>query len=504
MLLERARRLSTKLLALGAVIGPGIARADPAVFLIEGRPPQAAIAAAPWANPPAEPESVPASPMLRVLAGVLATLDARDLAVFRRAADTRTRVPPDIDPGVAIASLYMHNRLGSARVDIARVEHGWLLASLVPPDGGANGPIVRARLNEPAIADRLATWETPRPDPSAPATFAGAPRAMVVELEAPLVAAPIRLDDATAAERFARGRRNPFDTPLTRDLEGERLYARLPAGFEPSRPTGLLVWISPTPEGRPPPHLFEAADALNLVCVSAADAGNDRTPLDRIQLTLDAVATVSARVWIDHERVYAAGMSGGGRIASMLWACFPDVFTGAAAIVGMNSHHPIPTGKSNQYWPPSHELPTGDRGRALRINRLAAISGPRDYNFREMQARTTRLQRERLAVRLFDHADLGHTMPTPEQLTRALTWVDAAHADRRAENVEQARLILDRHLAEHGRVPPPNEDAARRLERVTVLAPWTDPAWTAAELLGYADPITTGAAPPDPGPPPPE
>lgn len=459
------------------------ATADPGLFLIDGRAPRTAIVTAPWAEPPADPDAVPESPMLRAITGVIADLTPRDLTALRRAADTKTRVPDDIALSSPLVSVHMKDRLASARVDLALVEHGWILATQSSP----GRPPVRARLDDRVIADLLNSWPSARPNPNPdPNPDAGplAPAGQPFQLAHPLTPSPIRLDEATASARFAAGRGSPFTDPMTRDLADERMFARLPVNHDPSRPAGLLVWISPTPSGVPPQSLYQAADKLNLVCVASENAGNDRTALDRIQLTLDAVATISERIWIDPDRVYACGMSGGGRISSMLWACFPDIFTGAVPIVGMNSHHAVPIG-NGKYWPKSHADPRGDHARLLRTNRLAAISGQNDYNFREMQARTGRLRREHLAARLFDIAGLGHTMPTDDHITTAITWVDEAVMQARAASAGRVKPLLDRYLNEHGQTPPTNPRDAALLERVTTLAPWTDPAWTAAKLLGY-------------------
>jgi hypothetical protein len=72
-------------------------------------------------------------------------------------------------------------------------------------------------------------------------------------------------------------------------------------------------------------------------------------------------------------------------------------------------------------------------------------------------------------------------------LASALEWVDRPVQSAREELSERGANLLERYRAEHGEAPPPDERARRLLERVTIVAPWTEPAWRAAGLLGYTD-----------------
>jgi len=141
----------------------------------------------------------------------------------------------------------------------------------------------------------------------------------------------VSLDTATLSQRLYGGRPTRV-AGVSRDLARERLIARPPAGYHPDRPAGLVVWIDPTDRGAPPAVLHDVCDELNLVAVGAANSGNGRPFVDRMQLALDAAATAQARFHIHPDRVYLVGFSGGGRIASMMLACFPDLFAGAVPI----------------------------------------------------------------------------------------------------------------------------------------------------------------------------
>ena len=127
-------------------------------------------------------------------------------------------------------------------------------------------------------------------------------------------------------ERFLHGKSTTV--PATkRVLDEELMYVRLPRGYSAKRPAGLLIWINAGIDGHIPDVFFPALDELGMVGVGIRKVENERPVADRYQLAFDAFATASKRFHIDPRRVYLTGISGGGRISSILAACFPDYFT---------------------------------------------------------------------------------------------------------------------------------------------------------------------------------
>jgi dienelactone hydrolase len=310
----------------------------------------------------------------------------------------------------------------------------------------------------------------------------GTPRGRNVDMAHPYTPGWVTFDQETMGERFLNGAETDR-RGAARDLDAETLWVRLPAGYDPRTPAGLLVWIDPTDSGQPPEFMHDAADALNFVVVGAAMAGNDRFISDRHQLMFDAMATAMSRYHVDASRVYAAGVSGGGRVACMYWACFPDVFAGAVAIVGTSSYEHVPMG-NGAYMPRGFTLPTGAR-RELRGHRLAAVTGARDFNAMEVRQTLNIFDHDGFDVELFEYADMGHEFPTPARFTRALEWVDEPWREARAEAESRAGSMLEGFKRRHGggALTPGEREA---LVRVTEAAPWSAPAWEAAVLLGLA------------------
>lgn len=313
------------------------------------------------------------------------------------------------------------------------------------------------------------------------------PTGEVVMLPQPYRRSPILLDTATIRERLNGGRKS--ELPETqRYLPDAQFFVRLPEGYSPRRPAGLIVWIDASPSGRPPAVFNDAADALYCIMIGAADAGNARLSTDRYQLGLDMVSTMTQRYHVDPERVYVTGISGGGRISSGLIACFPEVFTGGAVpIVGLNAYQHVPLG-DGRFVVRGYGKPRGETWRLLKQRRIAPVTGPLDFNYREMVNATRIMTGDGLNVRMFDYEDMAHTLPTPERFLEALSWVDAERAEASENAVAEAEKLLTGYTARFSDAEIENEGQQRLLEMVIRTAPWSSPAWRACELLGIAPP----------------
>ncbi|MDQ7013736.1 MAG: hypothetical protein Q9O74_07550 [Planctomycetota bacterium] len=326
---------------------------------------------------------------------------------------------------------------------------------------------------------------------------ADVPLGEVVPALRPYRRSPLLLDTATIRDRLSGGRRS--NLPETqRYLPDEQFFVRLPVGYSARFPAGLIVWIDASASGRPPEVFNQAADELNCIMVGAADAGNLRLATDRYQLALDMVATMVRRYHINTNRVYVTGISGGGRISSGLVACFPEVFTGAVPIVGLNAYKKVPLG-DGRFVVAGFGRPKAASWRLLRTRRIAPMTGPLDFNYREMVNATRIMTSDGLNVRMFEYEDMAHTLPTADRFLEALRWVDAAHAEEAQDAAEDAEKLLAGYVSRYGEVPAENEGQRKLLERVAETAPWSLPGWRACELLGVAAPLPTTDSVPDAG-----
>ncbi len=461
---------------LPVLVIAGIAAAAPpdAVFRVDGQRPTAAVITVgeSW------DESLPLdTAMGRLAAGVLDTYDTRSIAKLLRCA-TRQPIPADAQARrVAVIHLAGRRPGPGRQVELVRLIDGSWGARKIPP-GAA---II---LDTDRFETVTRSWPVYRggfgrtPDPDT--------RGASVALAKPYLPGAVTLDARTQQQRLYRGM--PIRTLAPdRVLDDETMHVRLPAAYDPREPAGLLLWSSPTARGAIPRVFDTVLDELNLVCIGSDDTGNDRDVADKFQIVFDAVATAQRRFHIDGRRIYITGMSGGGKVTSILAMCFPDVFAGAIPIVGFGCYSTLDDSWAehrNGYF-------AEPRGRLLDLaksHRMALVGGPPDFNYAEMSARAARLEADGFRnIRFFSYPDMAHEMPTAERFAQAMRWIDEPWQEIRAQERAVATSLLAAYLASHDE-PAPVDDADRAaLRAITEVGPWTDAAWRALRLLRTSD-----------------
>jgi len=196
-----------------------------------------------------------------------------------------------------------------------------------------------------------------------------------------------------------------------------------------ARPWGLLVWVNAGNSGAPSRAWLPLLAKHHLIWVGADRSGNDRATGVRFGLALDAVFNVKKQYPIDDDRVYVAGVSGGAKAAGMLGVLYPDVFTGAIPISGINYFRNIPVpGETNQVWPAAFERPGSlllDRARYK--GRFVLLTGSRDFNRDPVHE----IYEKGFVKDGFRHVeyvevpDMGHGVPDAQWLDHAIDSLDA-------------------------------------------------------------------------------
>lgn len=140
----------------------------------------------------------------------------------------------------------------------------------------------------------------------------------------------------------------------------------VPGGYRLEKPAGLLVYISPTPSGDIPRRWKSVMDERNMIWIAARSSGNRVMTARRAIYAIYAPTLAGKHYTIDHERIYLAGLSGGGKVASVVATDFPQVFKGAMYNCGVKfwgerSPRQIELVKQNHY-----VFITGTRDHALK------------------------------------------------------------------------------------------------------------------------------------------
>ncbi len=92
----------------------------------------------------------------------------------------------------------------------------------------------------------------------------------------------------------------------------------VPDNYDSEIPAGVLVYISPSNSGRLPRNWDSVLAEKNLIWVSANRSGNRVDTRKRIAYGLLGPSFIAKNYKIDADRIYVAGLSGGGRVASIL------------------------------------------------------------------------------------------------------------------------------------------------------------------------------------------
>ena len=447
-------------------------------FRINGKPPQVGYLTR--SNTPI-PRDLLDSEMVTQISRLISNLEPRSFSGLRRSVST-TPVDQSTISGLADSSIlaYLHLQRDE-HLQTYELHHGdakfYILRSISDPSQTWQIQVkafdrLNIDMNWPTQSD--AERET------ADQEIAGGTRFVMPQ---PYIESTTKLDLRTLRARI----KNRYPN-LTRQLENELFRVRLPKNYNPESPAGILLWISPMEDGRIPKIFEPSLDELGLIAIGIDNNGNARPITDRLQNHLDSVETIAQQYRIDRSRIYLTGMSGGGRCSSILQIAFPDLFAGAVPIVGLDTYHQAPTGDPGKFWPARLGKPAAKWMRLLKAKRIAAITGTADFNQPEMSIRKDLLNRDGIEMRLDIIEGMSHSMPTADQFTSALTWVDEPRSKENEDARLKAQELLTKYAAKFGESDHENPIARKILVEVITLAPWTDAAWDAMRIFGYDRP----------------
>ncbi len=248
------------------------------------------------------------------------------------------------------------------------------------------------------------------------------------------------------------------------DLAEEQFLVRLPRGFTPEGTYGVMVYISPadvTPETHRGYEAWASAlDAHGLILIEPMRVGNDRNPWHRVGLALDGVHYIQSRYQIDDGRVYACGMSGGGKIASMLGLLWGGVFDGSFSFCGTMYYRNVPLeGSTDRAWgagfnPPDEGVIALNRTR----HRYVLLTGEKDPARQSILDTVKQMKREGYErVTYLEVPEMGHQWPPAAYFEKGVDALDpasgeAGDADGVATQPAEAggagaQPEADRHLA---------------------------------------------------------
>jgi dienelactone hydrolase len=206
-------------------------------------------------------------------------------------------------------------------------------------------------------------------------------------------------------------------------LLGEQQAARYKKILEPEEPIsfevylpdndstekpGVFVYVSPMKTGRIDSRWREVMDQQNLIYIAANKSGNKIATIRRMVMATMALKALGQDHEFDTDHISISGFSGGGRVASRLATQYPEVFTGALYICGVD------------FWK-KDQTPRVDR---LIQNRFVFLTGTRDFNRTETkQIRKRYIKAGAQYTKLIEVPGMGHKHPDATYLTEALQFL---------------------------------------------------------------------------------
>ena len=209
------------------------------------------------------------------------------------------------------------------------------------------------------------------------------------------------------------------------DPAKETFDAVVPASYDASEPYGLFVWIGAGDDAKPPAGWSEVLARHKLIWVGATKSGNKRAVLIRIGLVFDAVDGMKSRYRIDPQRVYISGVSGGGKVASVIGVEYPEVFTGGFYFIGADFYRAVPSTPGRE-WGKAYNLP---EPKLLMLERKRSrhvlLTGDKDLNRDPIRAFAAAFKADRFEhITLLDVPGLGHQLPDAAWFDKGLIALD--------------------------------------------------------------------------------
>lgn len=230
------------------------------------------------------------------------------------------------------------------------------------------------------------------------------------------------------------------DPDLAFEPTRERLFVHAPEReADDDKPWGLLVWISPGPQGNCGVDWPAVLKKHRLIHVGPHNSGNDRFVWYRMALALDAVQWATDHYDIDPERIFVFGHSGGGRVASTLGFHWPDVFRGGLYCCGANYFRTLKHQDGQTGWRAKFRRPSGKLfAKTKRESRHVFVNGDTDINLAQSRAIQKDLEKRQRFVHthMVVMEGLGHVTPTPRWLDHCLALLDGQKRESEEKNAD--------------------------------------------------------------------
>ncbi len=261
-----------------------------------------------------------------------------------------------------------------------------------------------------------------------------------------------------AAQEFPRGK--VIERVTVRDHDDQSYALYLPSNYSPDRPWPILYCLDPGARGRVPVERFsQAAEKSGFLVVGSNNSRNGPIAVSDTAIRL-MLADTGTRFAIDESRIYAAGLSGGARLA-LAWASNGRIKGVVASSAGFGAASPPKQIPFLIFATAGYDDFNYDE--LYRMSRELAKRGT-PHRFREFEGGHEWLPAPLAAEAL--EFFLGHVPPQPAPASKEEEKL-AAQFDRLSREAvtaeDGARLTLIRQLQKDA--ASPDDSGARRVAR---------------------------------------
>jgi hypothetical protein len=232
--------------------------------------------------------------------------------------------------------------------------------------------------------------------------------AMCISLRAETVATGEFTVDHSPVELLGDGAKK-IESVIAQD---ERITWEMfvPETYDVKKPAGLLVNVSPMSSGEIPRQWKSVLEEHNLIWISANESGNRVLVTRRVLYAIIAPNIVTKSYAIDRERMYLSGLSGGGKVASMVAIDYANTFRGAIYNCGV-------------------EVWDGDEPRmidAVRKNRYVFVTGEYDQALGRTKSVYRRYRKAGIEnSKLMVINKMTHRNPDRHEFEKAVLYLDS-------------------------------------------------------------------------------
>jgi len=174
-------------------------------------------------------------------------------------------------------------------------------------------------------------------------------------------------------------------------------------------------------------------DSRKYLYIAPQNAGNEQYIGRRLGLAVLGALEMMKHYRVDPSRIYAAGFSGGSRMAGLLGFSQGDIFRGTIQNCGADFYKPVPTVSATSTTdtaghPYGVFHATGDEISSARRVRFALITGSGDFRHGNiLDIFNGGFAHEGFQARLFDIPGMAHDTADPRTLSAALDFLEGSY-----------------------------------------------------------------------------